>query len=360
MIMPVTHLSSDVLKAWREKTLGEAEIAPVAEHLAACAECRTAVMYQEAASRVAAAMTGAEAHPEYEQLEALVKREAAGDERRLLERHLASCATCRTELEDLQALAAGSAPKPRRTAWWIAFPAVAAVAASAFLIVRMNSTPQQLPAGAPIVFRLLDSGRTITVDSAGRLRGLEQAPPALQTEVADALRNSALPEARGMDVLRPKPDFLLSLDMPPVGAWALMPAGQVTPDSQPRLHWAAPPGAHQFVVSVYTTDFQPVATSPPSDRPEWVCAVVLKPGTTYVWTVSARIGGRRLTVPTAPQPEARFRVASETEQGELRAAQATGSQFAVAVTAARLGMREEAQTALRKLGMPDFGRRAIN
>jgi hypothetical protein len=228
------------------------------------------------------------------------------------------------------------------------------------LFVVWNAPGPQKPKSPAIVSRLADSGKTITLDADGHLRGLEQAPPELQALVARALRDKTLPPAPALADLQRPPDTLLGGTLPGDGVSAqklfgFEPAGVVTPDTHPRFQWRAPAGARSYVVAVYTTDFQQVAVSSPIATPEWTCTQALKPGTTYLWTVSAVINGSRVTAPSAPEPEARFRVATDAERSELQAARATGSQFAVAVTATRLGMLGEAHRALERLNIPDFG-----
>jgi len=70
--------------------------------------------------------------------------------------------------------------------------------------------------------------------------------------------------------------------------------------------------------------------------------------------VTATIGGDTITAPKAPEPEARFRVASESDSALLQSL-AQQSELAFALTAWKLGLVEDARDAVRKLSARNTG-----
>ncbi|MDQ1470897.1 MAG: hypothetical protein QOJ99_2377, partial [Bryobacterales bacterium] len=120
---------------------------------------------------------------------------------------------------------------------------------------------------------------------------------------------------------------------------------------QPAFEWQAPGNAGAFRVSIYDSDFELVESSGTVQGRVWISRKPLPRGKIFNWTVSAIMDGTRVTAPRPPEPEARFRVASAEEARQMDAARkaAPASDLQIALAAARLGFRDEAREALRRL-----------
>ena len=345
------HLTQDLAAGWRERRLPPNQIAAIADHLAQCKTCREAVSATDAAATLAGAFECPADHLTYENLESLVERRVSAEDLAVMHQHVSGCPTCARELADLTVFAQ-TQQRPNSRRLWIAVPVIAALAAAAIVAVR-DTKPAIVASGTVASLadaQIVDSGRRVWVDGTGQLHGLEGAPTAMQASVAEALRSGALPVSSANEGLAGRRDTLLGSAQVAAAIQSFAPAGVVTPDLQPMFQWSAPADATGFVVAVFTKDFQPVATSPALNSSEWLCTKALREGTTYVWTVTVTVSGKRITAPSAPEPEARFRVATQAERAELDAARLMHSDLAVATVATRAGMYAEADQALSRLG----------
>ncbi|MGH9837212.1 MAG: anti-sigma factor family protein [Blastocatellia bacterium] len=103
------HLSQQMLERYRRRTLSVTELPRADEHLATCAACRAQLGELEAVSALAGFFRrDAEtfiAHLDYEQLEAYVQGRLPAVEKQSVEQHLRDCTSCQRESEDLRAFA---------------------------------------------------------------------------------------------------------------------------------------------------------------------------------------------------------------------------------------------------------------
>ncbi|MDE3195632.1 MAG: hypothetical protein KGN84_04770 [Acidobacteriota bacterium] len=337
------HLTPETVAEYRARQLSPAKLMEVAKHLAGCEACRDAVFTRDSGKRLVEAFGTASAHIEYDELEALAKKPGASAP------HLAECLTCAAELEDLRAFHdALTARKRKRTL----YPAIGVAIAAVALIAIAVRTPQPAPAGhpAPIIASIRDGSRTFDMDAGHVLHGTGGIDAAAQKMLSAALSTGRLPGAPDESALVGSPDVLLGKPGSEAATVNLdSPVGSFVGETQPEFRWSAPGTAHRFVVSVYTTDFEPVISSPPSESPEWRCTLALRPGETYIWTVSAAVAGKRVTFPHSPEPEARFRVLPAPELQELQTAEASQSDLLLAIEADKLGAFAESEAALERL-----------
>jgi hypothetical protein len=210
----------------------------------------------------------------------------------------------------------------------------------------------QQTAVAPAV-TVHDAGTLVGLDASGMLQGLAGASKDQRALVRRVLQTGILPAAPdSISRLRRNREVLPGAPQSSKAEFtALQPMGTVVPGTRPRFTWKAPPGATKFIVSVYTTNFEPAAKSPELTTGEWLCDKPLTDGTAYLWTVSGVVAGRRLLDPRTPEPEARFRVATPEERSQIEAAEALNqpSDLLQAALAARLGMFDVARAALSRL-----------
>lgn len=346
--MPGSHLTTEQATAWRKGTLPSSEIPGLATHLAGCEECRHLTAPVDAVARLTAALeNGEQLHLTYEEMELLADGRADEAARLAAEGHLAVCDVCADDLADLRQFARTMKPQRRPGPRWVwAAGGAVAVAAALLLLVQAPKPAETKPVA---VASILDSGRKVWLDGAGALHGIEGAPEALRAEMVAALRQGVLP-AGDTAGLRSRRDTLLGTANSAPLLQAFEPAGTVVADTSPVFRWESGQTASRFVVKVYTPEFEPVLTSPELSETEWKVPGGLKAGATYVWTVTALVNGARVTAPAAPEPEARFRIATDNERAQLETASALHSDLALAVTATRLGLYVEARSALQRLG----------
>src|ERR1700744_2621446 len=101
------HLSNPELQAFLTRELPSAQMLDANDHLAECAECRTALERQAGAGnpvqQLEGAFAGREPHLEYEQVRLLAEGKAVSLE---ATRHAASCHACAAEIAELRQFAA--------------------------------------------------------------------------------------------------------------------------------------------------------------------------------------------------------------------------------------------------------------
>jgi len=359
--MSVEHLTPEAVAGWREGKLAPRDRLRTVRHLGECASCRELVIAPDGTDRLEAAFQNGEDHPQYHDFEALADGQADPVARDLLLSHLAGCASCAGEYSDLAAfrseIGAAKTAKLRPNRW--ALPAaVAALAVIAIFVVRTSNQAETRPAESGVVqtaslrTSLRDAGTTIGIDSTGVFRGLEGVPAEDRRLMRDVLQSGKLPVSADAARLKRTKEVRLGGSPEPVQALtALAPMGTVVPERNPRFHWDASGDARNFVVSVYTMDFELVAKSGVLTTNAWTPEQPLAEGSTYVWTVSAEIDGKTVTVPWAPEPEALFRVATAAERERLTAAKTAAPDCFLleAAVASRLGMVDIARHALAKL-----------
>ncbi|MDQ1524993.1 MAG: hypothetical protein QOE47_2917 [Pyrinomonadaceae bacterium] len=208
-----------------------------------------------------------------------------------------------------------------------------------------------------IVVALNDGGKRIALDADGNLVGLERLPESERRDIKSAL-------ASGRVSTPPALSGLTSGGGPLLGGGGgegdgggavfapLTPVGTVVRAARPSFKWRALEGATSYVVNVFDTSFNKVATSGALTGAEWTPpAGALTRGRVYVWQVTALRGGEEVLAPAPGEPEARFKVLEDGKAREVEAAQraAGDSRLALGVIYARAGLLDEAEREFRAL-----------
>jgi hypothetical protein len=191
----------------------------------------------------------------------------------------------------------------------------------------------------------------LALNETGAVIGMDELAPAERDQIAEVLRSGRIlvaPPER--DLLRSR-ETLLGVPAATAEFRPVTPTGRVVLSDQPAFEWQAPGNAGAFRVSIYDSDFELVESSGTVQGRVWISRKPLPRGKIFNWTVSAIMDGTRVTAPRPPEPEARFRVASAEEARQMDAARkaAPASDLQIALAAARLGFRDEAREALRRL-----------
>jgi len=328
------HLTAVLIRDYRTRALSPETLLAVTAHLAACPECRAKVAPETEVDRLAEALGGG--HLTYEQLENLASGGSQGVE------HARTCAICAAEVADLKAFIETRPDRIRKTAW----PGLRILVPALVCLVLVVIAIRLRPSVAPHV--------SAPPPAAAPALALKDATPAEQAELENAIRTGRLPAPDLPEALQRHAVMLLgdkTLSPSDLPISALAPAGTVISSDTPVFRWRAVEGAADFCVAVYDSNFERVLSSPVLQTTEWTPQQPLRRGQTYTWTVTARIAGKSVTVPHAPEPEALFHVISQTDWQKLESLRTANppSPLRLALAAARLGLTSEAAEALQQL-----------
>jgi hypothetical protein len=350
------HFTPEVAEAWRDRQLQPEDRLRWLRHLADCALCRDMVIGSPDFERLQAGFerkTFRTEHLDYEELEALTDGRASSGEREDFLSHIGRCPGCAAELTDLKALRAGLKNGARRR--WLFILAPAAIALGLVVVVQQIRTTSHQP--ALLATSVSDSGRVIGLNDKGAVVGFEMASEEQRSLLRVTLGKLRLPHPENETLARKREVLLGGSGQTESVIRPMSPAGVVVADRTPRFTWEAPPSSGKFIISIYSTDFEEVAGSTEIAEHQWTPSAPLVAGRTYLWTVSGIVEGRRVTAPRAPEPEARFRIATPEEVQTLRAAEelAPHSDLLIAAVAAHLGMKDVAKASVRQLEISNPG-----
>ena len=219
-------------------------------------------------------------------------------------------------------------------------------------IVSSASPRPEVPADdSQIVLALNDGGGRVTLDASGNVGGLGSLPPSSKQAVKQALTTGRVEVPPGLLELIGTKGTLLGTTGQGVAFSLLSPLGTVIRTERPTLRWRPLNGATSYTVAVLDSDFNAVATSPPLTGTEWTPPRALKRGGVYSWQVTAVKDGREMISPSAPAPEARFKVLEKAKADELRSVETAGanSHLARGTLYARAGLLDDAERELRAL-----------
>jgi hypothetical protein len=203
-----------------------------------------------------------------------------------------------------------------------------------------------------IVVNLSDGASRVTLDSQGNIEGLGTLSPAAQQAVKNALISGRLETPPGMAELAGKRGTLLGGPDSGAELSLLGPVGTVVRAERPVFRWRPLTGATSYKVTVLDADFNSVATSAPLTTTAWQPPSGLARGSVYSWQLTAvKADGQETIAPTAPAPEARFKILESEKVRELERAEraSRGSHLARGVMYARAGLLDEAERELRAL-----------
>lgn len=282
------------------------------------------------------------------------------DERDLLEvlGHLDRCEPCARAGQERAArglaslrgeFSAEPPVAPRRgMAWALAAAAVLALVIVSAIVFRPHP-PAQNPS-SPIVRQPAPPPASPPPPATATAVASAYADPEWQQLVDRARASGRLPRSADLDALRVPADVLRG----DAGAVERVePSGVVIDDVRPLFTWPKAEGG-TYVVFVFR-DEREVMRSPTLEAPRWTPDRDLPRGEVLTWQVEWTRDGVIRTIPRPPSPPALFRIAGEEQHRELGRALQThpGDQLLHAVLYARIGMRDEALTLLRRAAAKD-------
>lgn len=227
---------------------------------------------------------------------------------------------------------------------------------------NVNSPPESNAqnnqnAAAPIkqseTFLALSDGR-ITVEQNGAINGLETLSAAAQKSVRQTLQSGKVPVSPAADSLGGNAGILMSGGKESSGVpFALeTPVARVVRDAQPVLRWKPLKDATAYNVTIVDDKFRVVAESGKQSQTSWKPPKPLPGGANYSWQVTAtRADGTETISPSAPAPQARFRVVEQTLIEEISRLEKSKprSHLALGTLYAQAGLRQETRREFQAL-----------
>jgi len=361
------HLTAHQVAAYWSGRLAADDLLALDRHIADCAGCRDALLSAAPDSAAFDALESgpildpAAGHLDDSQIGQYIEGAVPPGSRAALDEHLAGCASCRAEVNDLrQFRAASRAPAapvkkpPRLFGLSRATMAVAAAALAATICIAVIGLARRrtVPASAePFAVLLNDGGQAVGLDARGNLRGLANLSDAESAAIAAVLRGSGLPLPAPPSGLTQPAAHLRSAAGPAPEFAATDPLGRVTLEDRPVFRWTALPGASSYRVAILDEDLRAVAQSPALSQPQWQPGQPLPRGRVYTWQVTAVRSGDEVRAPQPPAPEARFAVLDRAQFDRVAAAEARVpvSHLALAVLYAQSGLQPECLRELQTL-----------
>lgn len=380
------HLTEKQISEYASRILPPAELLLIDDHLIDCADCShklSSVLQAKLrgtmiASSIAAelAANGEDFHLEYSQIADYVNQHLDPIELERVSTHLEVCLDCRTATEDVQAfkktLLSSNSPTANATVsgwhstlktlrpniWW-ALP----IAATAGIILftlgffarrqsGLNAQQQSVP--SPTV--VMPTGMVSIVPSSTPLAVPETSPQLPEERVVQmALTTGHLEFPAELKTLRRKSENLMGEKVREPAFTIIAPQAIIVESEQPRLRWAALPGAKCYVVTVADQDLNEVARSQELTSTNWLVSKKLKRGESYQWQVTATtVTGKEITAPFSSAPEAKFKVLSNESFDLLSRARQryATSPLELGVIYARVGLLPEAEHEFESVTAP--------
>jgi anti-sigma factor RsiW len=224
-------------------------------------------------------------------------------------------------------------------------------------LVALQNQPRTAPAVAGAVSKrallaLNDGGGRVTLDKQGNVSGLPSLSPSVQAEVKTTLT------ARQVKT----PTVLLAQLIGEGGATRgtvsdgmpfviLVPVGTAVPTDRPTFRWQPLNGATSYKVTVFDADFNAIAKSDNLTTTEWTPSQPLSRGEVYQWQVTALKDGKDVSSPTAPAPEAKFKVLEQDKADAIERVkrQHPNSHLTLGVLYAQAGMLDDAEREFQAL-----------
>ena len=151
-----------------------------------------------------------------------------------------------------------------------------------------------------------DGDDVVGLTADGNFSGYASAESEYRALIGGALSKGRL-KLPDLGDLKPPAGVLMGSDTDAAGSFRLnAPVGKVRLSDTVTFVWRAAPGAESYVVKVFDTNFDPIASSGELTATSWTHK--FERGQTYSWQVTAVSDGKVFKAPQRPQSEARFRI----------------------------------------------------
>ncbi|HKR13294.1 MAG TPA: zf-HC2 domain-containing protein [Pyrinomonadaceae bacterium] len=390
------HLTQKQIEDYCRRQLAATELLAVADHLAGCATCRSAIgrngdaAFLDLRSQVFDETTDL-THLTMAQTGAYVDGNIGGEELQTIEDHLSHCEQCVFAVNDLREFSNEITPsldreyQPGGTWWrqrfksltapfriapvpayalaillvaviiWVIWPASQqpepqiAITPSPSPQPSVVDSPPVQPEPVPVVAQLNDGGVTLTLDQQGKLSGADNLPPNYQDLLKKTLGGGRIEKSAQLQGLTRPPSSLMGAGDNKTDFSVLEPLGSVLLNNRATFRWSAMEGATGYVVEVYDEKFTPVTSSPQLTDITWT--TTLPRGNVYSWQVKAIKDGEEVMSPRPPAPQAKFRILDQAKTDELAKARRAypSAHLTLGLLYADAGLLREAEQEFRLL-----------
>jgi hypothetical protein len=359
------HPDSDTLQAFREHRLSGSSVTEVALHVERCAQC--ARLHTTSGATALAALVSADEHLTDEEIDVLVDGRVDDPSFRLISRHVAVCARCRAEVEDLRAFDRERAARGGRfhPAWLIAAAVALAVIGLTFFATRVQrnetqvvpvavSTVAPAPPASPVIASLADGATRIALREDGTIDGIAVKSERDAADVRIALTGRALSI----------PTFVAAMPGAVRGATpaahplrAVEPFRSAVRDARPRFSWTPVKGARGYRVAVFDANYDEIASSDALTATSWTPSKPLPAGVDLSWHVVAETGDGELSSAGSNRAEAVFRVLAPPVAEEVARAETESrdSHLLRGLVYSRNGLLHDAEREFRALAEQNPG-----
>lgn len=169
---------------------------------------------------------------------------------------------------------------------------------------------------------LNDGGGQVVVDQHGNVSGVDSLSPADARAVRSAVTTGKVETASDLPELIGSAGAITRGSGTGVSFALLGPVGTVVQSNRPVFRWRELKGATAYIVNVYDSGFNQVATSDQIPRTEWTTSKALEGGRVYLWQVTAIRNDEHIKSPATPAPEAKFRILDVAAEAALQQATA--------------------------------------
>jgi len=361
------HPELNSMEAFSRRALPAAEMVALSQHLTVCDACREAMTALALRGKNPAQIDwfpteDAALHLSEEEIAAAAQNQNTLDADGRT--HLAACASCRHEVDELLRL---SAPAPvtmlqpkkpasaKRMALWPVWSGLVA-AGIVFAVVAMHLHHAYPPANTEFVAALEDGGGRIGLNAQGELSSTTALPPEYSALLAQTLQTHRLPasplataDANDTDVLRGSASE--------GSAFPVLSPLQEETLATPAFRWEALSQAESYRVAIYDENYKLVTQSPAIQQTSWTPTTLLLPGKTYTWVVKANTTSGVAQSPQPPEREAKFTVADASTLTAIDAAhmQYPDSHLLLAALYAKAGMTSMVQAEIHALTQENPG-----
>lgn len=385
------HLTEQEIEIYRRRE-DDPDRQTTAAHLAVCPSCLQRVLEPANSALAVSALTEAflptagevPSHLSHSELQNYAAGSITEADKIICESHIEICEECDAELRLLTRV---HAPRelPRTWTIWGLTPARLAAAIAliglltlAVLVLWQRSsrstrqesvkngvpgTPESavppdyvapapaVPSSPPLVASLKDNNREISLDQDGKVTGLDGFDESTQRLVKSALAGEGLAKPKVLDDLSSAQIKLLDGAPSEVAFQLVGPSGKVITEQRPTFRWRPLSGANSYVVSIFDSNFNRVAQSPPLSATNWIVDHPLQRGQSYSWEVTATRDGKEIKAPVAPAARAQFKLLEADKMNTLSKLkqQKPVSHLALGLTYARFALVNEAEAEFRKL-----------
>lgn len=365
------HLSAEEITSYRQRRTPPEELLRVDDHISQCAECRGRLFSPSESgaldrylkrSDVGSQVGPRSEHLSYEQLEAFVDGKMSSPTRKGVEAHLRACQLCADEARDLTTFKVELRASGGGTAigWrpffgrWLTLQRIAFAIATAAVIVLV------IKVGKWRFGSSKESPSALTAKSSlpnkEMLEVINELPVNDQSAIREAVFQERIKSPDVLGGLRPKQQTLLGELQENTQFEVLSPVGEVVPDELPVFQWKPMAKARSYSVTISDAHLNQVESSGPLKAMKWTPKHPLKRGETYVWQVTALLdGGKVVSAPSPPSPEAKFKVLDQGKMDEITRFQEAhpDSHIALGILCAQAGLLEKAEDELELVAQND-------